>query len=117
MQKKLKKLGEIINSEGSILSLYRDTIDNVLYLKSFLSDGTGIIYYSTKDTLLGKYFDSEITLNDLYLQTDDDKVVFKSRRDESILVKKDAFKDKIQCGKDKYNELPSGMKCERLNYN
>lgn len=105
--KKLKKLTDILNSEGTILGLYQ--IDNELFLGSFLTDKTGMVYYSTNKEILNHYVNGEITLSQVYLDSEDFIVSRKFRNDTVAYLKQD-LADKIQCGDKYYNELSDGMK-------
>lgn len=108
---KLKSIGEILNSEGTILGLYQ--LNNQLFLGSFLSDKTGIVYYSTTKELLNQYFNSEITLKQVYLDSEDFIVSRKFRNDTMTYLKQD-LADKIQCGDKFYYELLDGLKNQNI---
>lgn len=105
--KKLKKIDDILNSEGTILGLYQ--MDNQLFLGSFLTDKTGMVYYSTNNKILKQYFNNEITLGQVYLDSKDFIVSRKFRNDTVTYLKQD-LADQIQCGDKYYNELSAGMK-------
>ena len=60
----LKKVDDLINSEGSILGLY--IREDNYYLGSYLTDKSGILYYSTNKIDLTDYINSKIKLIDLY---------------------------------------------------
>lgn len=104
---KLKKIDDILNSEGTILGLYQ--FNNQLFLGSFLSDKTGMVYYSTTREILNHYLDSEITLGQVYLDSED-FIVYRKFRNDTVAYLKQDLVDKIQCGDKYYNELPDGLK-------
>ncbi len=105
--KKLKKIDDILNSEGTILGLYK--LDTTFYLASYLVDGTGMVYYSTtKDNLL-QYLKGNTTLRKVYLDSDDFIVSKKFRNDTVTFLKQD-FANKLQCGDEYYDKLSDGLK-------
>lgn len=66
---KLKKIEDILNSEGTILGLYQ--IGEEYILGSFLSDNSGVVYYSTNLETLKKYLTSKINLKQVYFNSED----------------------------------------------
>src|SRR5215471_12470981 len=91
----LQKIGDILNSEGSILGLYKRA--EAFFLGSFLADGTGTVYYSTTREKLQQYFHSQVTLQQLYQESDDYFVTKRIRREDSLFLKAD-FLNRLQCG-------------------
>jgi len=108
----LKKEGDILNSEGTILGLYLDRKGN-LYLSSFLKDGTGIIYYTVDLVLLKDYLQSKITLIDLYKKSSSFLVKHKFRKEIKTYLKQD-FIESLQCGNDNYKDIPESMKSKSI---
>jgi hypothetical protein len=104
---KLKKIGDILNSEGTILGLYQ--IDNEYILGSFLSPKSGMVYYSTNLETLNKYLTSEIKLKQVYLDSEDFIVTKKHRYEKISFIKQD-LADFIQCGDKLYSEISESMK-------
>ena len=101
----LKKIGkDILNSEGSILALYKDG-SGKFYLHSFLNDGSGKVYYRTTEEFLKKFYDFEITIRELFMLSPDLKVVIGSHFSNPIYVKKIDFIDKLHCGYSRYSEF------------
>ena len=84
---KLKKIDEIISCEGGILIVYKYM--NQLYLSSQLTDGTGMIFYSTKKDLILNYLLSKINLIDLYILSNDIFVTRKFQRETSLFLSQD----------------------------
>jgi len=108
----LIKEADILNSEGCILGLYK-TKERNYYLSSFLSDGTGNVFYSVNLKQLKGYLNSKFTLADLYIKSTSILVKKKNRELEQTFFKND-FIDKIQTGNKRYNTLPSSMKSELI---
>lgn len=102
----LKKKGELLNSEGPILTIYHNKKD--YYLGSHVSDGTGTIYYHVGIDNLKKYLQSNITLKELYLLSENVLVVNKFRNIETIHTKED-FVDRVQCGESYFNKFGDDM--------
>ncbi len=104
---KLKKIDDILNSEGSILGLYKK--NNQLFLASYLTDKTGMVYYSTSKEALNQYLNNKITLGQVYLESED-FIVSRNFRSDTVTYLKQDLSDKIQCGDKYYNELSDGLK-------
>ncbi len=109
---KLYKVGDILNSEGMILGLFKSNSGD-MFLCSHLSDGSGNIYYSTKKDVIIKYFNSEITLREVYLNSDD-FIVTKKMRDVTTQYLKQDMVDLIQLKDKLYKEISDGMKDKNL---
>jgi hypothetical protein len=107
----LKKIGDLINSEGSILSLYLQ--GDMYYLGSYLVDKTGTLYYSTSKKDLSEYINSQINLNELYLRSDDFIVQTKFRGKILSYLKSDMI-GKIKCGELYYKDIPNNMRGENV---
>jgi hypothetical protein len=108
---KLNKIGDIINSEGSILALYKD--GNKYYLSSLLNDHSGLLYYSINKEDLREYLNSAIRLNDLYLKSDDFIVKRKFRTKEDSFIKSDMLHH-ILFGDRYFKDIPESMRNENL---
>ena len=108
---KLTKVGsDILNSEGMILGLFSDKYKN-LFLRSILKDGSGFVFYSSNTEILKKFFASEITLNQVYIQSEDDWITIHYRNRKTDLIKKTNLVGMIQCGEEKYCDIPKDMRC------
>ena len=98
-------ISDVLNSEGAILSLFKDEKHN-FYFGFFLKDGTGTIYYSINSSQLKDYLQSKITLGELYIQS------------QSFLVKhkfkKEDFVDSLRCGAEYYKDIPVSMKSKEI---
>ena len=105
--KKLKKIDDILNSEGSILGLYQ--FNNQLYLGSYMSDKTGVVYYLTTKEILNQYLNSEMSLRQVYIYSED-FIVSSNFRNDSVEYLKQDLADKIQFSNNYYNELSDGLK-------
>ncbi len=106
--KKLKKEADILNSEGTILGLYQ--AQSVYYLGSYLTDGSGMVYYSILSlSILKDYFNSKLTLKELYNDSKDFIVTTKFRKETASFIKED-LASLIKLGDKFYNELSVGLK-------
>ncbi|MDP3667805.1 MAG: hypothetical protein Q8R50_14070 [Sediminibacterium sp.] len=108
---KLKKIDDILNSEGTVLGLYQ--IANEYVLSSFLSDKSGVVYYSTNLETLKKYLTSEINLKLVYIDSEDFIVTKKYRHEKVSYIKQD-LADLIQCGDKLYSEISESMKNDKI---
>ena len=104
---KLKKKCEILNSEGTILALYK--CDDHLYLSSYLKDKSGYIYFKTSAASLRSYINSESTLNLLYSESDDFLVIKSFRKESDIYLKSD-FIEALQFGEILYSNISFSLK-------
>ena len=110
----LLKVGDILNSEGTILGLFKKKSGN-LFLSSYLKDGSGEIFYSTDKETLKKYFNSFIKLKEVYLKSNDFIVTRKFRNETTSFIKLD-FVNMIQCGDSLFSENPKTMRNDKLVY-
>ena len=108
----LKKISDILNSEGCVLGLFQDPKKN-LYLESLLNDGSVRIYYSLDSNQLKDYLKSKITLNELYIQSKSFLVKYQYKKEVKTYLKED-FIDFLQCGADYYKDIPESMKSEEI---
>jgi len=107
----LKKIDDLINSEGSILALY--IREDIYYLGSYLTDKSGTLYYSTNKIDLTDYINSKIKLIDLYNKSEDFIVQRKFRAEELSFLKEDMaqlikFNDKF------YKDIPDSMRNDKI---
>ena len=100
--KKIRKVADILNCEGTILGLNHS--GGKLYLSSHLKKGGGTLYYSTTKQALRQYLNSEITLKELYLKSDDLLVMRELRTEVTSHLKED-FAGEISCGENYYKEF------------
>ena len=103
---KLKKIDDIISCEGSILSVYKYT--NKFYLASHLTDGTGVVFYSTNAHSLLSYVNSKITLSNLYQLSNDVFVTRKFQKNSKIYLSDD-FSKLVQYGEFTLNQLNKNL--------
>jgi len=106
--KDIEKELDILNSEGTILCLYKDSLNN-LYLKSFLKNGSGNVFFSVSINYLKDYLNSKITLRELYNNSKFFLVKFIFRNENKTYLKEE-FIDSLQCGSDYYKDIPESMK-------
>ena len=108
MIKKLKKIKEVINSEGTILSLYENH-ENSLYLCSLLENNIGYVYFPVNELNFEKYLKGKKTLNEVYNLSKDFIVKFKSKGRVKTYFKED-LSDKLVLGSKIYTNLPNDIK-------
>lgn len=61
----LKKIEDIINCEGPILSIHRDPKNN-FFISAKMQNEEGMVYFDTNKIRFKKYLNSAITLNKLF---------------------------------------------------
>lgn len=108
----LKNICDILNSEGCILGLMQDP-KNMLYLSSYLKDGSGNVYYSTTEEQLKSFIESKVTIREIYVESKDFLVKHKFRKQIKTYFKED-FLELLQCGTEYYNEIPESMKSKEF---
>jgi len=108
----LIKVGDIINSEGMILGLFNNKSGEP-FLCSYLKDGSGEIYYSSKKEILKKYFNSEINLHQVYLESDDFIITRKFRKEITTFLKQDLV-EMIKFGDKYYLEISESMRNDSI---
>lgn len=109
--RRLKKIDDILNSEGTVLGLFQ--IDEQFFLGSFLKDHSGMVYYSVSRDLLKSYFDSKLKLRQVYLASEDIIVTRKCRNEIESFLKND-FAEMLQCGDQYYHEIGESMRNDNL---
>ncbi len=109
--RKLKKVDDILNSEGTILGLYK--IQSEFFLGSFLKDHSGMVYYSTNLETLKRYLNSEITLRQAYLESED-LIVARQFRNETVSFVKQDLIELIQYGDKLFSQISSSMRNDEL---
>ncbi|MEN9547703.1 MAG: hypothetical protein RIR12_294 [Bacteroidota bacterium] len=105
--KKIKKIDEIINAEGTILGLYNN--GNEFILGSYLNNNLGTVYYSVDFAMLKKYVTSQVTLRQLYLDSKDTIVIVKNRTNTDSFIKED-LADSLELGDNLFSEISSGIR-------
>jgi hypothetical protein len=108
----LKKISDILNSEGCILGLFHDPKNN-LYFGSLVKDGTGTIFYSVNKTQIKDYLNSKLTLTKLYKDSKSFLIKHKFKNEIKTYLKDD-FLDRIQCGNDLYEDIQNSMKSKEI---
>jgi hypothetical protein len=107
----LKKVDDLINSEGSILGLY--IREDNYYLGSYLTDISGTLYYSTNKNDLTDYINSKIKLIDLYNKSEDFIVQLKFRSEQHSFLKED-MAQLIKFSDNFYKDIPDSMRNDKL---
>jgi len=108
----MKKVLEILNSEGPILALFEKQQGEYV-LGSFLEDGSGTLYYGITIEMLRRYIKSEVTLNDIFDLSEDFIVELKGRKQKALFIKED-FKGRLQRGSSYYKDIGDGMKSKEF---
>lgn len=106
----LKKIIDLINSEGTILGLLKDK-KSKLYLCSFLINGEGTVYYSTTKKTLNDYLLGKLKTKELFLKSNSFLVTIKNKNNSKVYIKEN-IGAKIQCSEKYYTELPKSMTVE-----
>jgi hypothetical protein len=107
----LKKVDDILNSEGTILGLCKDK--DKFYLRSYLKDKTGMVYYSVEEQMLKRYFKNELTLCDVFLASED-LVIPRNFRNETVYLLIEELTGLIACGEELFLENSGGMRNDEL---
>jgi hypothetical protein len=107
----LKKIDDLINSEGSILALYMS--GDKYYLGSYLTDKSGTIYYSTDKIDLTDYINSKIKLIDLYKRSED-FIVQRKFRSKQYSILKDDMAQLIKFNDNYFKDIPDSMRNDKL---
>ena len=108
------ELKSIINSEGPNLEIVKD-VENTLYLKCFCLNGSGYIYTKLNKENLQSYFESKVTLKELYLFGIEELYFVKTRFETPPSIRPmrfeatDSIFDTLDCGKEHYNQLSKDM--------
>lgn len=105
----LKRQYDILNSEGSILSLYIDSKNHDLYLSSFLHGTNGNVFYRTTEEQLKEFIRSELTIIQLFHKSTDIIVTRIFRNLEEKLLK-DQFNFSFFEGDKHYRDFSSDCK-------
>jgi hypothetical protein len=108
--KKHSDLHDLINSEGTILGLLTDVVSGDLYLKGFLDDGSGNMYFKTDRENLYDYLKGNSTLKELVESSLSETFAFSPRQSGVREVSKlEALSMPIGTWNSRYNEISSGM--------
>ena len=107
----LKKLDDILNSEGTILGLYK--YNDKHYLGSYLKNKSGTVYYSVNEPMLTRYFNNELRLQEVFLACEDIVVPPNFRKGPVDLVKEQLAK-LLTCGERLFIENSAGMRNDTL---
>lgn len=105
--KNLKKVVDVLNSEGTILGLYK--LNDEWYLASHLQGVDGNVYYTVQRDRFYDYLNGELTLRELYLESED-LIVTMKRREGNVSCPKEDLAGNINCGDSYYPTLSSGLK-------
>ena len=106
-----KKL-DILNSEGAILALYSKK-EEPFILEALLSQNRGRVLFSIGQNALKDYANSRVTLNELFMQSEDVLVILVDKK-ENKLTFKENVQGKLIFGNQFYREIATGMKSERF---
>jgi hypothetical protein len=107
----LKNIGDLLNSEGTLLGLHQN--EGELYLSSYLNDKSGTVYYSVDESTLVRYYNNELRLSEMYL-TSKDTVVPRCYRTETVYFNKEELTNLISCGDKLFLENSFGMRSDTL---
>lgn len=107
----LKKITDLINSEGTILGLLKDK-KSKLFLCSFLKNSEGTVYYSTTKKMLNDYLLGKLKTKELFLKSNSFLVTVKNKNSSKVYIK-ESIAAEIQCSEIYYTELPKSMTIEK----
>ena len=65
----LKKINNILNSNGTLLGLFK--YNDTYYLSSYIDDNSGRAYCSVDEPTLTSYFNNELRLKDVFMASED----------------------------------------------
>ncbi len=108
----------ILNVHGDVLTIVMDLVDNALYLKALGLNQSGYIYTKLKVDKLQLYFNSKITLKELFLTNIQELYFIKTKFELPPPIQplkfdqNDAIFDSIEFGNKLYNELSKEIKLE-----
>lgn len=108
----LKKIEDIINSEGSILSIHRDPKNN-FFISAKMENQEGMVYFDTNKSKLKKYLNSIITLNKLF----ELKTNYFLKTKKGLAVKtfiSDDFKCNLIYGDFFFKSLPNDIRVQSI---
>ncbi len=129
--KKISNLPDLINSQGGIFEIVEGTypLNNprhdfqvAMYLKGWINERQNKIYARVNPKALELYFQSRITLKELFLLRTDEPFIIEpspsqggGRGQEKVFADQE-FRDTVlstlQCGEDYYHQLSEGMRIE-----
>lgn len=119
--KKLPEFKELINSEGTILSIVEsvddeDGINERLYLKAACLSGSGTLYAKINNTGLQLFFQGRLTVKELFLLRIDELYIIEYDGKQAEVLLDEAFEsgviETIACKDSVYYSLPEGMRIE-----
>ena len=106
--RRLEKKYDILNSEGSILSLYENR-EGQFHIASLVQGGEGTIYYRSNSNEIRDYANSKITLNELLEKSEEVLVSLKKGSELTTYFKID-FLDRLELGGKYFKDIYKGIK-------
>ncbi len=119
--KKPPEFKDLINSEGTILSIVEsvddfDALNERLYLKAACLNGQGTLYAKVNNTALELFFQGRLTVKELFLLRVDELFIIEYNGSQEEVLLDEEFESKvietISCQDDIYYTLPEGMRLE-----
>jgi len=95
----LRPVSDLINCEGTVVGLLRHPRGE-WYLKAYVKEPVGYVYFPVAEDALKKYLNDEMTLDELYAAAPVQEVIFKYRTKQTVYPKA-FFAEKLVAG-DKY---------------
>ncbi len=108
----LRRVFDILNGEGCILGLKKDLSGN-LYLSSYLKDGSGNVFYSVSEQQLKDFAQSKITIQEMYLTSNEFMVQVRFRNEVKTYLKEE-FQDNLFYGSDYYKDISESLKSKEF---
>lgn len=112
--KKLRKVGELLNSEGTILGVYLNN-RREYYLSSFLIKSMGTIYYSSTKEDIEQFINSKIRLKELFLKSND-LIVVNKKRDNQVSYIKEDMSELLWDGNCYFKDFPNGVRNDDFHF-
>src|SRR6478736_2310807 len=109
--KNLTKISNTLDSKGTILGLLQ--YNDKYYLSSYLKDNAGRVYCSVKESILARYFNNELKLQEVFMASED-IVAPRNFRKGTIQSIKEQLAELITCGKSLFSENSDGMRNDSL---
>jgi len=114
-----KKFKDLINSEGTILSLVEsvdkdDSTNERLYLKANCLNGKATIYCKVNQFVLELFFQGRIAVKELFLIRADEEFIIEYNDNQDTVICDDVFIERvinnIECSNSHYYVLPQSMR-------
>ncbi len=107
----LKKINDTLNLKGTILGLFK--YEDKYYLSSYLKDKSGRAYCSVEESILIRYFNNELRLQEVFMASKE-IVVPRNFGRKAVHLIKDQLADLIASGKRLFSENSDDIRNDSL---